>query len=52
MEMVVDDVDECSSYGTKYSEGEEMEATPNAVGEDKGEPLKALHASIAAINAG
>ena len=51
-EMAVDDVDECSSYGTEYSRGEEMEAAPNAVGEDKGEPLKALHASIAAINAG
>jgi hypothetical protein len=36
MEMAVDNVDECSSYGTEYSEGEEMETTPNVVGEDKG----------------
>ena len=49
--MAMDDVEECSSYGTGYSREEDMDATPIAVGEDMEEPFKALHASIAPINA-
>jgi hypothetical protein len=46
-----DDGDDCSSYDTMYSGGEEMEAEATTVGVDMGEPLKSLQTSIAAINA-
>lgn len=49
--MAVDDADDYSSYDTEQSGEEDMEAEATAVGEDRGEPLKLLHTSIAAITA-
>lgn len=47
----MDNVDECSSYGTGYSRKEEMETTTIEVPDDMGKAMKSLQASIEAINA-
>lgn len=48
--VAMDNVKECSSYGTDYSEQEEMERTTREELDNMGKAMKTLQASIEAIN--